>query len=359
MTSLEAELTKAQESLRKTLVWPLPSELPALQTPPAAWKSWDLLTAKQLPMRAKGDYRALISVLNQLNHIRHVANVTGSYDVADNITKAVEPFEHGDRVAAAAAREELRRKSMQEGTGVDELGRVYAIGRRKSSSARIWMVPTAQARELFETPAPAAPSEDEVAEVEAKAVHIPEGEIVVNHLPITRHFSRVTDREVVTRPLRVTGLIGAYNIFALTRGGGPTGQAGAISLAIARALAKVRNDAVPALINDNALHRDGRSVERKKTNRVKARKAVSTNLAGSPGRTLSGILEGVVLVALFLSQSTCPISVAAPKMTGHTLTITAHLGQALNSPLCSSSTTRMQLMIPERECRTPPATFFT
>jgi small subunit ribosomal protein S9 len=270
-------MASAQASLRKAHVWPLPRELPFLQPPTSSWKSWELLNAKQLPMRAKGDYRALTALLNQLNHIRHVANVTGSHDVAEQVDRALGPFEHADRVAAAAAAEAARRKAMEEGAGIDELGRVFAMGRRKASSARVWMLPTAQASDLFETPAAnqAAAAEDAEVEADAKPVAMPQGEVLVNHLPLPKHFSRVIDREAVVRPLRVTGLLGAYNIFALVRGGGPTGQAGAISLAVARALALIRKDAVPALINDNALHRDRRSVERKHTNRVKARKAVS------------------------------------------------------------------------------------
>lgn len=71
---------------------------------------------------------------------------------------------------------------------------------------------------------------------------LPISEVLVNHLPLSAHFVRPCDRETVLRPLRITGLLGAYNIFALTRGGGTTGQAGAVALAVARALAILRED---------------------------------------------------------------------------------------------------------------------
>ena len=46
----------------------------------------------------------------------------------------------------------------------------------------------------------------------------------------------MTDRERVLRPLKITGLLGAFNVFAIARGGGTTGQSGSVSLGIARAL---------------------------------------------------------------------------------------------------------------------------
>ena len=111
----------------------------------------------------------------------------------------------------------------------------------------------------------------------------------------------INDRETVIRPLKVTGLIGAFNVFAIARGGGTTGQAGSVSLGIAKALAAhvpdvelilrkgpsafvfvpthcaMRPDTVS--FTAKLLRRDPRMVERKKTNLVKARKAVSLRAA--------------------------------------------------------------------------------
>ena len=57
----------------------------------------------------------------------------------------------------------------------------------------------------------------------------------------------VSDRERVVRPFRIAGLIGAYNVFAIVRGGGSTGQSGALTLAVAKALAAHAPDVEPLL----------------------------------------------------------------------------------------------------------------
>lgn len=57
----------------------------------------------------------------------------------------------------------------------------------------------------------------------------------------------VSDRERVVRPFRIAGLIGAYNVFAIVRGGGSTGQSGAVTLAIAKALVAHAPDVEPLL----------------------------------------------------------------------------------------------------------------
>jgi small subunit ribosomal protein S9 len=149
----------------------------------------------------------------------------------------------------------------------------------------VWVVPSQAARTLADV------KEGE----EAAPVSAPTSEILVNHLPLPSHFAKVADREAVLRPLRVTGLLGAYNVFASVRGGGSTGQSGAVAHALAQAVTLLRPDAHDALFNDGLLARDPRVVERKKTNRPKARKGVSLC---SHGGTL--------------------------------LTITVHLGQALS-----------------------------
>ena len=62
----------------------------------------------------------------------------------------------------------------------------------------------------------------------------------------------VVDRERVIRPFKVAGLLGAYNVFAIARGGGTTGQSGAVSLAIAKGLAAHVPD-VEAMLRKGAL----------------------------------------------------------------------------------------------------------
>lgn len=62
------------------------------------------------------------------------------------------------------------------------------------------------------------------------------GQILVNNVPLHRYFRVPRDRETVMRPFRIAGLVGAFNVFALVKDGGSTGQSGALGLAIARGL---------------------------------------------------------------------------------------------------------------------------
>jgi ribosomal protein S9 len=98
----------------------------------------------------------------------------------------------------------------------DEYGRVRAIGRRKESAARVWLSPST----------PAAKEDEE---------GIP-GRVLVNALPLPTYFHYLPHREVVVQPLTLTSSLGAFNIFAIAKGGGLAAQADAVALAIAKAL---------------------------------------------------------------------------------------------------------------------------
>ena len=118
---------------------------------------------------------------------------------------------------------------------------IQSVGRRKSAVARLTMRPGTglwriNGRELDE------------------------------YFPMHRH------REVVERPLGVVGAEGTYDLLIRVRGGGPTGQAGAVQLAVARALVEADPDQRPVLRSHGLLTRDSRSVERKKPGQPKARK---------------------------------------------------------------------------------------
>ncbi|PWW79061.1 hypothetical protein C7212DRAFT_275456 [Tuber magnatum] len=124
---------------------------------------------------------------------------------------------------------------------VDNFGRAYAIGRRKTAVARVFLVEG-------------------------------EGQTLVNGLPIIKKFSRIHDRESVLWPLVVTNRADKYNVFAVVKGGGKTGQAEACTLAIARAL-RIHEPALKhALREAGCITVDHRQVERKKPGHLKARK---------------------------------------------------------------------------------------
>ena len=117
-----------------------------------------------------------------------------------------------------------------------------AVGRRKTSVARVVLQPGA-------------------------------GNIMINGKPMEERHTRILLRSAISRPLRVTNTIGSFNVVAKVLGGGTSGQAGAISHAISRALLKVDETYRGVLRQEGLLTRDPRAKERKKPGLKRARKA--------------------------------------------------------------------------------------
>jgi len=125
---------------------------------------------------------------------------------------------------------------------IDERGRAYGRGGRKTASARVWIQPGL-------------------------------GHVVVNRQDICDYFERSTDRELVLAPMAATATCGKFDVTAMVAGGGLTGQAGAIRHGLARALNHYNPDVYrPPLKRLGYLTRDPRKVERKKIGHIKARK---------------------------------------------------------------------------------------
>ena len=99
------------------------------------------------------------------------------------------------------------------------------------------------------------------------------GQVTINGRPFEVYFPTPAQRMVVSEPLRVDEVAEAYDIEASIHGGGVTGQAGALRMAIARSLADVDPEARPALKRAGLLTRDPRKKESKKYGLKKARKA--------------------------------------------------------------------------------------
>ncbi len=118
----------------------------------------------------------------------------------------------------------------------------YATGRRKTSSARVYL---------------------------SKG----KGKIVVNNKPLDVYFGRQVARMLVMQPLELTELQEKVNLKVMVKGGGSFGQAGAIRHGISRALIKYDEDLRPQLKQAGLLTRDPRKVERKKPGLKKARKS--------------------------------------------------------------------------------------
>ena len=118
----------------------------------------------------------------------------------------------------------------------------YATGRRKTSTARVYLT-------------------------EGK------GNILVNDLPLEEYFGREVAKILVKQPLVLLDMLENFDINVKVSGGGSFGQAGAIRHGIARALEKYDVDNRPSLKSAGYLTRDSRKSERKKIGLVKARKS--------------------------------------------------------------------------------------
>ncbi|HXH57943.1 MAG TPA: 30S ribosomal protein S9 [Iamia sp.] len=100
-----------------------------------------------------------------------------------------------------------------------------------------------------------------------------EGKITINGRTVEDYFPNALHRMILTDPLRTVEVEGRYDIDATMDGGGPSGQAGAMRLGVARALIALDTEARPALKKAGFLTRDAREKESKKYGLKKARKA--------------------------------------------------------------------------------------
>jgi small subunit ribosomal protein S9 len=100
-----------------------------------------------------------------------------------------------------------------------------------------------------------------------------DGSIVINERPLERYFAREEDVIQLTEPLKATAMENRFNVSVKVKGGGMSGQSGAIRLGIARALLKADPELRPILRKGGFLTRDARAKERKKPGLKRARKA--------------------------------------------------------------------------------------
>jgi len=98
------------------------------------------------------------------------------------------------------------------------------------------------------------------------------GKITINNKELDAYFPIGVLKEEVLKPFEITSTLGRYDVRVRVQGGGPTGQAGAIKLGIARSLVILDEDLRQNLRNAGLLTRDPRMVERKKYGQKKARK---------------------------------------------------------------------------------------
>ncbi|WVF67542.1 hypothetical protein IAT40_002298 [Kwoniella sp. CBS 6097] len=266
LSALSSTIKSTQSSLREKHVYPLPSHLPTVSPPRASWVSSEELSSLFDVKLRTNTLRQVMELLTELHHLRHISDMSGYPELVQKIDQALQNYERDEAKSSSDASSEKAGVAK-----VDQFGRAYGMGRKKTSSARVWMIPTPSAQSIFSsssTTAEAATTTSQTPQTES----IESSSILINHAPLATYFPRPSDRETILRPLRISGFLGAFNIFAFARGGGVSGQAGAVALGVARALAILREDAKDVLQADGALMRDTRMVERKKTGRAKARK---------------------------------------------------------------------------------------
>lgn len=125
---------------------------------------------------------------------------------------------------------------------VDDQGRSYATGKRKDAVARVWIKPGS-------------------------------GKITVNGRDQEVYFARPTLRLIVNQPFQVAGRENQYDVIATVKGGGLSGQAGAVKHGISQAIQLAEPELRAALKAAGFLTRDSRVVERKKYGKAKARRS--------------------------------------------------------------------------------------
>ncbi len=99
------------------------------------------------------------------------------------------------------------------------------------------------------------------------------GEFTVNGKAMVEYFPRLGDSGIILSPLEETSSTSSIDVSVIVRGGGVTGQTGAVMMGLSRALVKMNPDWHPSLAKGNYLRRDARMKERKKPGLKRARKA--------------------------------------------------------------------------------------
>ena len=143
----------------------------------------------------------------------------------------------GTEMPAAIVEPEIPREPVR-----DALGRAYATGKRKDAVARVWIKPGS-------------------------------GRVVVNGKTMAEYFARPVQQLVLRQPFQIAGVVDQFDVMATVKGGGLSGQAGAVKHGISKALQLYDPSLRSPLKAAGFLTRDSRVVERKKFGRRKARRS--------------------------------------------------------------------------------------
>ncbi|KAE9411275.1 ribosomal protein S5 domain 2-like protein [Gymnopus androsaceus JB14] len=243
---LQNAISRTRGSLQRLHLLPLPEfARKSLKPMPTVWKTPEEMTADFETNMTISRYRRVTTLLNELNEYYRIATTAGYPDIAERIGSIVTMFESGKKEAYLA-------RGVRKRIHLDQHGRSYTFGKRKTSTARVWMIPVKEvatkAFGLDNTPS-------------RPPVNVTASTILINNLSIAEYFPQPLDRERIVRK---------YNVFIIVRGGGTTGQSGAIAHGIAKGV--FAHDPETGTVLKRG-PRDPRMVERKKTGLAKARKA--------------------------------------------------------------------------------------
>ncbi|KAH8652344.1 ribosomal protein S5 domain 2-type protein [Xylariales sp. PMI_506] len=199
--------------------------VPRDKVAPTVWRSkehYRLSIGEEVKARGFATCMKLVKRLNQIHPDL----------MPEEVVKGLEPFKREVNFHLHKSRP----------VTIDQHGRTHSVGKRKSSIAQAWVVEGT-------------------------------GEVLVNGKPLTEAFGRLHDRESAIWSLKITERLDKYNVWAKAWGGGTTGQAEALSLAIAKALCGHEPALKNPLRRAGCITRDPRKVERKKAGHIKARKS--------------------------------------------------------------------------------------
>ena len=163
--------------------------------------------------------------------------LAGAVDGAEETAAAAVDLEAGAPESVALEGEAPEREAVR-----DELGRSYATGKRKDAVARVWIQPG-------------------------------RGTVEVNGRGMNEYFARPVLQMILRQPFSVAGVEDQFDVKATVKGGGLSGQAGAVKHGISKALQLYEPSLRPALKAAGFLTRDSRVVERKKYGKRKARRS--------------------------------------------------------------------------------------
>ncbi|KAH6606367.1 37S ribosomal s9 [Trichoderma cornu-damae] len=198
--------------------------VPPSEAPQMPWTKLEEMRSQMGEPIKASHYAKVMRVAKRLNLIEPSLRPTEVKVALTEFTRDINPF-----------------LNMPNPITVDKFGRAVGVGKRKESTARAFVVEGT-------------------------------GEVLVNGKTLSEAFGRVHDRESAVWALTATERLDKYNVWALVEGGGTTGQAEAITLAVAKALVAHEPALKTALRRAGCITRDPRTVERKKHGHVKARK---------------------------------------------------------------------------------------